>query len=77
VAAQICRTGGLAVIGELNLGGSIEIVPNPLDLVELAIEKGAAAVLMPVVDSQGRFGPARSVQDASARLRRHCANRVD
>ena len=31
---------GLAVIGGLNLGGSIEIVPDPLDLVELAIEKG-------------------------------------
>lgn len=40
--------GGLAVIGGLNLGGSIEIVHNPLDLVELAIEKGATAVLMPV-----------------------------
>jgi ATP-dependent Lon protease len=40
--------GGLAVIGGLNLGGSIEIVPDPLDLVELAIEKGANAVLMPV-----------------------------
>ena len=40
--------GGLAVIGGLNLGGSIETVHNPLDLVELAIEKGAASVLMPV-----------------------------
>lgn len=40
--------GGLAVVGGLNLGGSIEMVPNPIDLVELAIEKGAASVLMPV-----------------------------
>ena len=40
--------GGLAVIGGLNLGGSIETVHNPLDLVELAIEKGASSVLMPV-----------------------------
>ena len=40
--------GGLAVIGGLNLGGSIETVHNPLDLVELAIEKGATSVLMPV-----------------------------
>jgi len=40
--------GGLAVIGRLNLGGSIETVHNPLDLVELAIEKGATSVLMPV-----------------------------
>jgi ATP-dependent Lon protease len=45
--------GGLAVIGGLNLGGSIEIVPDPLDLVELAIEKGAAAVLMPVSCRRG------------------------
>jgi ATP-dependent Lon protease len=40
--------GGLAVVGGLNLGGSIETVHNPLDLVELAIEKGAGLVLMPV-----------------------------
>jgi ATP-dependent Lon protease len=40
--------GGMAVIGGLNLGGSIESVHNPLDLVELAIEKGATSVLMPV-----------------------------
>jgi ATP-dependent Lon protease len=40
--------GGLAVIGGLNLGGSIETVHNALDLVELAIEKGATSVLMPV-----------------------------
>ena len=40
--------GGMAVIAGLNLGGSIETVHNPLDLVELAIEKGAASVLMPV-----------------------------
>jgi ATP-dependent Lon protease len=32
----------------VNLGGSIEIVHNPLDFVELAIEKGVADVLMPV-----------------------------
>ena len=40
--------GGLAVVGGLNLGGSIETVHNPLDLVELAIEKGATSVLLPV-----------------------------
>ena len=40
--------GGMAVVGGLNLGGSIETVHNPLDLVELAIEKGAVSVLMPV-----------------------------
>lgn len=40
--------GGLIVVGELNLGGSIEPVHNPVSLVEIAVEKGAAAVLMPV-----------------------------
>lgn len=40
--------GGLAVIGGITLGGSIEPVHNPIDVVELAMEKGASAVLMPV-----------------------------
>ena len=40
--------GGLIVIGEINLGGSIEPVHNPVSLVEIAVEKGAAAILMPV-----------------------------
>jgi ATP-dependent Lon protease len=40
--------GGLAIVGGLNLGGSVETVHNPVDLVELAIEKGASSVLMPV-----------------------------
>jgi hypothetical protein len=32
----------------LNLGGSIEPIHNPIDVVELALEKGAATILMPV-----------------------------
>ncbi len=40
--------GGLVVVGGLNLGGSIERIHNPIDVVELAREKGAATVLMPV-----------------------------
>jgi ATP-dependent Lon protease len=40
--------GGLVVIGALNLGGSIDPIHNPLDLVELAAEKGAKQVLAPV-----------------------------
>jgi ATP-dependent Lon protease len=40
--------GGLAIVGGLNLGGSIEPVHNAVNLVEIAIEKGAASVLMPV-----------------------------
>ena len=39
---------GLALIGRRDVGGSIATVHNPLDLVELEIEKGATSVLMPV-----------------------------
>jgi ATP-dependent Lon protease len=40
--------GGLAVTGGLNLGGSIEMVFNPVSVVEIAIEKGASSILMPI-----------------------------
>lgn len=40
--------GGLIVVGEINLGGSIEPVHNPVTLAEIAVEKGATALLMPV-----------------------------
>lgn len=40
--------GGLAVVGGLNLGGSIETIFNPVATVEIAVEKGAASILMPI-----------------------------
>ncbi len=40
--------GGLIVVGEINLGGSIEPVHNPVTIAEIAVEKGATALLMPV-----------------------------
>jgi ATP-dependent Lon protease len=40
--------GGMVITGGLNLGGSIEPIFNPVSVVELAVEKGAASVLMPV-----------------------------
>lgn len=40
--------GGLIVIGEINLGGSIEPISNAVNIAELAIEKGASVLLMPV-----------------------------
>jgi len=40
--------GGLIVVGSLNLGGSLEMLPNAVALVEIAIEKQAAVLLMPV-----------------------------
>jgi ATP-dependent Lon protease len=40
--------GGLIIVGGINLGGSIEPVHNPVDVVEVALEKGATTVMMPV-----------------------------
>jgi ATP-dependent Lon protease len=40
--------GGLIVVGSLNLGGSVEMLPNAVALVEIAIEKQATVLLMPV-----------------------------
>ena len=40
--------GGLVLVGEINLGGSIEPVLNAANIIELAVEKGAQAVLLPV-----------------------------
>ena len=40
--------GGLVVVGEVNLGGSIEPVHNAVSIAEIACEKGAAVLLMPV-----------------------------
>ncbi len=40
--------GGLVVVGGLNLGGSLDQLHNAIDVMELAVEKGASLVLMPV-----------------------------
>jgi len=40
--------GGLIIVGSLNLGGSVEMIPNPVAVAELAVEKGAAQLLMPI-----------------------------
>jgi len=40
--------GGLIVVGILNLGGSTELLPNAVALLELAIDKQAASILMPI-----------------------------
>jgi ATP-dependent Lon protease len=40
--------GGLIVVGEINLGGSIEPLHNPVTITEIAVEKGATALLIPV-----------------------------
>ncbi len=40
--------GGTIIVGPLNLGGSIELIPNPVAIAELAVDKQAATLLMPV-----------------------------
>ena len=40
--------GGLIVVGEINLGGSIEPINSAVNIAELAVEKGASSLLMPV-----------------------------
>ncbi len=40
--------GGLIAVGALNLGGSVETLANAVSIVEIAVDKGARTVLMPV-----------------------------
>jgi ATP-dependent Lon protease len=40
--------GSTIVVGPLNLGGSLEMLQNPVSIVELAVDKQATTVLMPV-----------------------------
>ncbi len=40
--------GGLVLVGAVNLGGSIEPIHNAVSIAELAVEKGATSLLMPV-----------------------------
>ena len=40
--------GGLILVGALNLGGSVEPLANAVGIVEVAVEKGASVVVMPV-----------------------------
>jgi len=47
--------GGLIIVGALNLGGSIEMIPNPVAIAELALEKGATALLMPISSRRQLF----------------------
>ena len=40
--------GGTILVGPLNLGGSVELIPNPVALAELAVDKQAATLLKSV-----------------------------
>lgn len=47
--------GGLVIVGEITLGGSIEPLTNPVQIAELAVEKGATNLLMPVSSRRQLF----------------------
>lgn len=47
--------GGLILVGALNLGGSVEMIPNAVSIAELAVEKGATTLLMPVSSRKQLF----------------------
>lgn len=40
--------GGLIVVGEVSIGGTIEPIHNAVTIAEMAVEKGAKSLLMPV-----------------------------
>ncbi len=40
--------GGLVTVGGLNLGGALDPVYNAVSVAELAVEKGAASLLIPI-----------------------------
>lgn len=40
--------GGLVIVGQLNLGGSLDTIYNAVSLAELAVEKGATTILVPI-----------------------------
>jgi ATP-dependent Lon protease len=40
--------GGMAIVGQLNLGGSLDLVYGAVNIAEIAVEKGASTLLIPV-----------------------------
>ena len=47
--------GGTIIVGPLNLGGSVDALPNPVALAELAHEKSATTILMPIAARKPLF----------------------
>lgn len=47
--------GGIIIVGALNLGGSVEMIPNPVAVAELAVDKQAASLLMPISSRRQLF----------------------
>ena len=47
-ALERSARGGTIIVGPLNLGGSIELILKPVAIAELAVDKQATTLLMPV-----------------------------
>jgi ATP-dependent Lon protease len=47
--------GGLIIVGSLNLGGSIELLPNAVMIAEAAIDKRATTLLIPISARRALF----------------------
>jgi ATP-dependent Lon protease len=47
--------GGLIIVGSLNLGGSVELIPNAVAIAEIAIEKQATTLLIPISSRRQLF----------------------
>ena len=47
--------GGLVIVGNLNLGGSVDDLYNAVEIAELAVEKGAETLLLPVSSRRQLF----------------------
>jgi ATP-dependent Lon protease len=47
--------GGLIIVGEINLGGSVEPIHNAVTMTEIAAEKGAISLLLPVSSRKQLF----------------------
>jgi len=40
--------GGLVIVGQLNLGGSLDLIYDAIHIAETAVEKGATTLLIPL-----------------------------
>ncbi len=47
--------GGLIAAGAINLGGTVDTLHNPVALAELAVEKSAAILLVPISARRALF----------------------
>jgi len=69
--------GGLIVVGSLNLGGSIEMLPNAVAIAEVAVEKQATTLLMPRISAATTQRAARRTLDQGQhRVLWRCARRI-